>query len=157
MEFDDAKTMVQGFLETYGVVDSPGLNDSGFGGAQIGRYEVYFEYGGALKATSVLSWRAGAQPGPTRALKAYARIYTFMKEPSDRLMEELKRVAKEETVPLGGGALEYMKENKGLFLSRQYEAEAPKARFQEEIEDLLSASEVWTERALEDCIERSRA
>lgn len=154
MKFDDANALVRSYLAAYGAKDT-GLNSDGKGGVRLGHLEVYFEFGSSLEPTNVLAWRANTK-APQKVLKANARIYTFLKEPSEALMRELKRAAKDESIDTANGAVVYQPENQGLFLSLQYEKAPEPARFKEEIDELLVVSGAWLEGTLEECMERAR-
>lgn len=156
MTFDEAKQMVADYLSAYGV-DSDGLDDSGMGGVSVGHLEVYFQYGPAQSPTDPLSVRCQPKQSAQPSLAAFARVYTFIKEPSEELHKELKREEQQQQKELQGAVVQYLPQNQGLFLSRSYTDTVPAEQFKEEIDALLWQTEAWTEGILERCLQRACA
>jgi hypothetical protein len=130
MTRDEAQRLVQTFMQA---VEQPseGLNPQGFGGAMIGEAQLYFEY-----------------HDDKQALEASALVYKFRDAPKPGILEGFQAEEKAGT-DTGGGAVDYEKENKSLFLSRTY-AKAPQdAAFLADMRRLMDASLVWSESVLD--------
>ncbi|MEM6533242.1 MAG: hypothetical protein AAF654_11485 [Myxococcota bacterium] len=140
-----ANDRVRGALAAVGI-QSQGLNAKGFGGAQLGAAEIYFEHGGqSLNATAIRV--VGEQP-----LGVYARIYTFRRPPSDAVLKALERAESDPETPSGGGELVYMEENSGLYLGRVYSDPPDSQALAEDLVELARASLHWLENTLEQCL-----
>ena len=113
--------MVQAFFRANGV-DSGGLNDNNLGGTAIEDSQIYFEY----------------QP-VTHSLKCSALIYKFQTDPRPGVIEGFKA----EGADKGGGTIDYERENRGLYLSRDYSEPVPEAQFMADLERLMQASKVY--------------
>jgi hypothetical protein len=127
MTLDDAKRLVQSFFQGHLGPDAKvsGLNEKGFGGAEVGDAQIYFEH---VKDSG--------------ALKCSALIYRFRSAPRPGVIEGFRDEEKQGT-NTGGGKVDYETENKGLFLSRTYGVLPSEQQFKEDLERLLEASLVW--------------
>jgi hypothetical protein len=127
---DEAIRMIQAYFKSNGL-DSPGLNENNLGGAIAGDYQIYFEY----------------QPAK-RSLKCSALVYRFRDEPKPGVIEALK--AEEAKLWItGNGVLKYDRANKALFLTRIYTEGVSDEEFAQDLQLLMSASEVYGNEVLE--------
>lgn len=131
MTREEARRLVQAFLQSYGQAHSEGLNVRGLGGAQVGEAQIYFEHDSG-----------------SGALKASALIYRFHEAPKPGVLEGFSREEQSGT-DTGGGKVDYEQENKGLYLSRTYTAVPADAAFKSELEKLMEASLVWGQEVLD--------
>jgi hypothetical protein len=138
MTREDAVRMAKAILKAAGAEGGPGLNEKGLGGAMLGQAQVYFEH--------------QAQP-PAFVVRAH--VYTFRKEPSPALLQALEAEGRrpERT---GGGRLEYIAENRGLFLSRAYAQPVADEVLVAEVRPLAEASLAWRNDVLPKAMEASR-
>jgi len=129
MTRDDAVKLVQAFFQAHGKT-SRGLNDKGLGGILFGMpsgaAQVFFEH--------------DAEVG-----QLLCRAHLFTYRPQDPVEEELKAFREEEKsgTPMGGGRLEYLQENRGLFLTRTYRQAVAHQTFVAEVDKLAAASLNW--------------
>lgn len=127
MTRDEAQRLVQSFMRAHGENLSPGLNPQGFGGAAVGEAQVYFEF-----------------VPDTGALKCSALIYRFRDAPRPGVLEGFREEEKAGT-DTGGGAVDFEKESKSLFLSRAYTAAPADNAFTDDLARLMEASLAWGE------------
>lgn len=123
--------MIRGFFKSHGL-DTPGLNESNLGGASIGEYQIYFEY----------------QP-PDQTLKCSALVYRFRDEPKPGVIEGFEAESEGATAAAGGGALEYQRENKGLYLTRSYSDAISDEEFADDLKRLMKASLIYGDQVLD--------
>lgn len=143
MTREDAVKLVQAFFQAHGKT-SRGLNDKGLGGILFGMpsgaAQVFFEH--------------DAQRG-----QLVCRGHLFTYRPQDPVEGELNAFREEEKAgtPTGGGRIEYMQENRGLFLTRTYhEAVAPQS-FVAEVDKLAAASLNWRGEVFERVMDKLQA
>ena len=121
----------------YGIMSHPQLNfrldlhpdrqkNKVGGGAQ-----VYFEY---HEARGVL--------------ECSALVYRFNEPPRPGVIEGFEAEAREGT-DTGGGSVDYERENRGLFLSREYAVMPEGAAFTRDMKRLAKASLVWGDEVLD--------
>lgn len=136
LSFEDADNLVKAFFRAHeqGVQrvgeEPPALNSKGFGAAQLGEGQIYFEY----------------HPD-RRALECSALVYRFRAPPRQGVLEGFRAEARAGT-DTGGGELDFEPENGGLYLSRFYGDRVPHETFVTELNTLLGASVTWAKDVL---------
>lgn len=137
MTREEAGRTVQALFRRANMTSS-GLNDKGFGGLMIGKAQLYFEH--RAKETDLV---------------CRAHIFTFRKEPRPGVIDGLR---KEETrgALTGGGHVEYMTENSGVFLTRHYLQPVAEGTFLADMDALANASLVWRDDVLPRVFEATR-
>ncbi|WP_434385654.1 hypothetical protein [Melittangium boletus] len=128
---ESAGELVRWYVRSQGAVLSPGLNAHGFGGIGTGDSQVYFEFHEA--------------PG---ALECSALVYKFSEPPKPGVLEAFQAEARE-GMDTGGGEVDYERENRGLFLSRQYTTIPEGKQFARDMKRLAAASAVWGDEVLD--------
>ena len=128
---ESAQELVRWFVRTQGAGMSPGLNPQGFGGVMLGRAQVYFEF-----------------HEDSKTLECSALIYRFKEPPKPGVIEGFEAEAREGT-DAGGGTVDYERENRGLFLSREYTVVPEGAGFAKDMKRLAEASLVWGDEVLD--------
>src|SRR4051812_48301475 len=122
MTREGAQRLVQSFVRPTGSLQSPGLNQEGFGGLVMGGAQLYFE------------WHED-----TKALECSALVYKFHEPPKPGVLETFQAEEKEGT-DTGGGTVTYEPENRGLYLSRTYTQVADERAFAKDMKRLMRAS-----------------
>lgn len=136
LSFDDADNLVKAFFRAHEQgarsvgEEPPALNQKGFGGAQLGEGEIFFEY-----------------HREKRALECSALVYRFRSPPKPGVLDGFKAEAQGGT-PTGGGELDFEPENGGLYLSRTYGDPVTHDAFVQELNALLGASVTWAKDVL---------
>lgn len=130
MTRDEAHQVVVAFMQRTGVRGS-GLNEKGFAGMMLGTAQIYFEY-----------------DEQARGLHCRAHIFSFRERPITPAEREEVWKAGADVSTLGGGQLEYMPENSGLFLTRSYLRLADTGAFADDTRQLAEASLVWRSKLL---------
>lgn len=132
ISFDDADNLVKAFFRAHekvsapaGTVEPPALNAKGFGAAQVGEGEIFFEY----------------HPD-TKALECSALVYRFRNPPRPGILDGFKDELTRGT-DAGGGEVDFEPENGGLFLTKLYADRPDALSFVEEVNALTRASVVW--------------
>ncbi|ATB34935.1 hypothetical protein CYFUS_000347 [Cystobacter fuscus] len=128
---ETAGELVRWFMRTLGAAPGPGLNPQGFGGFAVGGAQVYFEY-----------------HEDRGALECSALVYRFNEPPRPGVIEGFEAEAREGT-DTGGGSVDYERENRGLFLSREYSVVPEGAAFARDMKRLAKASLVWGDEVLD--------
>lgn len=123
---EDAVSMIKALFAAY-KIDSPGLNSNNLGGIETLAQPIYFEY----------------LPGK-QALHVFALCYRFRKPPRDGLIEAFHEEERRGT-NTGGGSVEFLPENGGLYLGRTYTQRTEPARFIEETNKLGQAATYWAQ------------
>lgn len=131
MTRDEAASLVQAFFEAQGA-SSPDLTGKDAGGAMFGSAELFFQY----------------QP-EQKILKCLALIYRFRVEPKERVMDALKREELTKAAHAEDAELEYQPENRGLYLTREYQERVASEQFNEEIRRLAETSLAWADKVLD--------
>jgi hypothetical protein len=131
MTREGAQRLVQSFVRPLGSLQSPGLNEQGFGGFSTGDSQVYFE------------WHED-----TQTLECSALVYRFHDPPKPGVLEAFQAEEKEGT-DTGGGTVDYEPENRGLFLSRMYTQVPDERTFAKDMKRLVKASLKWGEEVLD--------
>lgn len=126
-----AGELVRWFVRSQGAALSPGLNAQGFGGLSLDGAQVYFEY---HEASGVL--------------ECSALVYRFSEPPKPGVIAGFEAEAAEGT-DTGGGTVDYERENRGLFLSREYTTMPVGADFSRDMKRLGAASLVWGREVLD--------
>ena len=125
MTSEEAQRLVQSFMRSQGEPNSPGLNPQGFGGLAKGEAQLYFEF------------------VPDKGeLKCSALIYRFRDAPRPGVLDGFLAEEKAGT-DTGGGAVDFEKESKSLFLSRTYTTVPPDQSFELGMTRLMDASVAW--------------
>lgn len=137
MTREDADRMAKAILKAAGA-EGPGLNEKGLGGAMLGQAQVYFEH--------------QAQP-PAFVVRAH--VYTFRKEPAPALLQALEAEGRKPE-RTGGGRLEYVAQNRGVFLTRSYERPVADEALVADVRSLSEASLAWRNDVLPKAMEASR-
>lgn len=136
MTRDEAAQMVEALVAAHGARgggdDVRPFEDGDAFGVMLGASEVFFEY---AEATGELWCRA--------------LVYRFRGEPRPGVLEGFFSEEREGTTDAGGGAVEYLRGPRALFLSRSYDESLPADEFAGEIERLAGASLVWGREVLE--------
>ncbi len=141
MTREEAASLVQAFIRGAAGMERPGLNDKGFGGilfpSKSGAAQTFFEYDSEQKA-----------------LICRAHLFTFT--PEEPTSQELQYFSDEERAgaPSGGGKLEYMPENKGLYLTRTYRESTPHTAFVDDMMKLAEASLHWRDQVVDRVYDR---
>jgi hypothetical protein len=131
MTREGAQRLVQSFVRAQGLLQSPGLNEQGFGGISTGASQLYFE------------WHED-----TQTLECSALIYKFHDPPKPGVLETFQAEEKEGT-DTGGGTVDYEPENRGLYLSRMYTQVPDERTFAKDMKRLVKASHKWSEEVLD--------
>ncbi len=126
-----AAGLVRWFLQTQGVLETPGLNEQGFGGAMVGGAQLHFEH-----------------HADTQQLECSALVYRFREEPRPGVIEGFLKEA-EEGADTGGGVVDYEPESRSLFLSRTYSELPSGTAFARDMEALMKASLEWGDDVLD--------
>ncbi len=135
MTRDDAVKLVKAVHKLAGA-ESPGLNEKGFGGLMLGLAQLYFEHTTA------------------QSLVCRAHVFSLPREATPALLAALEEEGQGQ---LGGGAFEYLPENRGLFLTRAYDVPLDEQVFLADIQALGLASLAWRKDVLPTAFERARA
>ncbi len=131
MTREAAQELLRWYSRSQGAVLSPGLNAQGFGGLTVGGAQLYFEF-----------------HEDSRKLECSALVYRFKEPPKPGVLAGFEAEAREGT-DTGGGTVDYERENRGLFLSRDY-AQVPDGKdFARDMKRLCKASEVWGDEVLD--------
>jgi hypothetical protein len=131
MTREGAQRLVQSFVRPQGSLQSPGLNQEGFGGLVMDGAQLYFE------------WNED-----TKALECSALVYKFHEPPKPGVLETFQAEEKEGT-DAGGGTVDYEAENRSLFLSRTYTQVPNERAFGKDMKRLMKASLVWSREVLD--------
>ncbi len=131
MTREGAQRLVQSFVRPHGSLQSPGLNEQGFGGLDMGDTQLYFE------------WHED-----TKALECSALVYSFHEPPKPGVLETFQAEEKEGT-DAGGGTVTYEPENRGLYLSRTYTQVPEERAFSKDMKRLMKASLTWSREVLD--------
>jgi hypothetical protein len=126
-----AGELVRWYVRSQGAVLSPGLNPQGFGGLAVGGAQVYFEY-----------------HEERRVLECSALVYRFSEPPRPGVIAGFEAEAREGT-DAGGGTVDYERENRGLYLSREYTVVPEGPAFAKDMKRLAAASLVWGDEVLD--------
>ena len=103
-------------------MDSPGLNEQGFGGVMLPDADLYFEH------------------QSEGALVCYGRIYEFRKDAEPAVLEALRAEGK--SLP-PGVRVEYVPETRRLFLARTYDNVIDEKGFLEQMAELARLTAIW--------------
>lgn len=139
MDRQAAITQIRSFFRTTFGRDSPGLNEKGFGGVELGRARVFFEH-----------------DEKRRLLICSALIHKFDREPTSEKIQAFRDEERAGT-STGGGHVDYQPENRGLFLSRSYSSPVEDAVFRKDLTDLGEASLQWGDEVFFRVMERLQA
>jgi hypothetical protein len=131
MTREAAQRLAQSFVRPEGPLQSPGLNEQGFGGIVMGGAQLYFE------------WHED-----TQALECSALVYKFHEPPKPGVIEGFQAEEKEGT-DSGGGTVSYQPENRGLYLSRTYTQVPDERAFGKDMKKLMKASLIWGREVLD--------
>lgn len=131
MTREAARELLRWYARSQGAVLSPGLNEQGFGGITVGSAQVYFEY-----------------HEDTKKLECGALVYRFHEPPKPGVLAGFEAEAREGT-DTGGGTVDYERENRGLFLSRDYTQVPEGSVFAKDMKRLAKASLVWGDEVLD--------
>jgi len=125
-----AVEMIRALFAVFGS-ETTGLNDKDLGGIMLPEADVFFEY----------------DSGAGGVLICRGSIHT-PKEPFT--VNELEAFTREAAsgAPCGGGHLEYMTENGGIFLVRSYGEPVPDETFISDIRELVNATQLWRREVL---------
>lgn len=126
-----AAALVRWFERSLGVLSGPGLNEQGFGGVDVDGAQMFFEYHPAR-----------------RVLECSALVYRFNDPPRPGVVAGFEAEAAEGT-DTGGGTVDYERENRGLFLSREYIVMPWGLCFARDMRRLAAASLVWRDEVLD--------
>lgn len=117
-------------------MESPGLNDQGFGGIMLPDADLYFEH-----------------QTDTGALICYGRIYEFSKDAEPVVIEALKV---EGNGLSSGLRVEYVSETRRLFLARTYNDVVEERVFVEQMLELAKTTATWSRDVLSRAFEAAR-
>jgi hypothetical protein len=138
MKRENAVQMIKALFRACGS-DTAGLNDEGLGGIMLPEADLYFEYdsdtGSLICRGSIHSPK---QPFTASELEAFSREAAA-------------------GAPTGGGHLEYMAENNGIFLARSYDAPVEAEAFVSEMRELANATLNWRREVLPRALTRVHA
>jgi hypothetical protein len=129
MTREDAVKMIRALFRVFGS-DTAGLNEENLGGIMLPEADLFFEYDARASC-----------------LFCRASIHT-PREPFT--VNELEAFTSEKGAgaPSGGGRLEYMAENNGIFLARSYDTPVADGAFVSDMRDLANAALIWRREVL---------
>ncbi len=131
MTREAAQELLRWYTRSQGAVLSPGLNPQGFGGIAVGGAQLYFEF-----------------HEDSRTLECSALVYRFHEPPKPGVLEGFEAEARGGT-DTGGGTVDYERENRGLFLSRDYTQVPDGNDFAKDMKRLGKASAMWGDEVLD--------
>ena len=141
MTRQDAVNQVKGLFRSFGQ-ESGGLNEYGFGGVELGQATIAFEYDEKRQVLICHGYVDKWHREPTKGeLQAYVQGF----------LDEEKKGTR-----TGGGRVNYMPENRGLFLSREYASPVTDRAFLRDMNSLAAASLYWSREVFNRVLERMR-
>lgn len=117
-------------------MESPGLNEQGFGGIMLPDADLYFEH-----------------QSPGDCLVCYGRIFEFRKDAEPAVLDALH--AEGQSLP-PGLCVEYIPETRRLFLARTYGDVVEEKVFVEQMMDLAKTTAAWSREVLPRAFETAR-
>jgi len=108
-------------------MDSPGLNEQGFGGVMLPDADLYFEH------------------QSEGALVCYGRIYEFAKDAEPAVLDALQAAGQRLPSSL---RVDYVPENRRLFLARTYSDVVEEKAFVEQMLELAKTTAAWSQDVL---------